>query len=253
MKPVTVRNITIGEGMPKICVPIVAEKKEEILEAAKQIVTLPVDVVEWRVDWFEEGYSSEAITEVLQELRPILGQIPLLFTFRTKTEGGEKTILPQLYSEILIAAAQTGMVDLVDVEIFTGDKTVRRIIKKVHRAEVKVIASNHDFEKTPAKGEIVRRLCKMQLMGADILKIAVMPQSDKDVLTLLAATEKMKRKYAKRPLITMSMSGRGVVSRLCGETFGSALTFGAAEKASAPGQVDVKALREVLEVIHGAV
>lgn len=75
----------------------------------------------------------------------------------------------------------------------------------------------------------------MQDMNADIPKIAVMPQNRKDVLTLLAATEEMATNYADRPIITMSMAGTGVISRLCGEVFGSSMTFGAAKKASAPG------------------
>ena len=57
-----------------------------------------------------------------------------------------------------------------------------------------------------------------------------MPQNKKDVLTLLSATEEMASEYADRPIITMSMSGTGVISRLCGEVFGSALTFGAGGK-----------------------
>ena len=86
-------------------------------------------------------------------------------------------------------------------------------------------------------------------MGADILKIAVMPQSRKDVLTLLSATEEMDRRTTK-PLITMSMGPVGMISRLCGEVFGSALTFGAVGKVSAPGQIGAKDLSHVLNLIH---
>ena len=77
-----------------------------------------------------------------------------------------------------------------------------------------------------------------------------MPRSKRDVLTLLAATEEMATDYADRPIITMSMSGTGVISRLCGEVFGSALTFGAAAKASAPGQMGVEDLSTVLGLLH---
>lgn len=38
-----------------------------------------------------------------------------------------------------------------------------------------MIASSHDFEKTPAKEEILARLIRMQDCGADLLKLAVMP------------------------------------------------------------------------------
>ena len=77
-----------------------------------------------------------------------------------------------------------------------------------------------------------------------------MPQNKKDVLTLLSATEEMATDFADRPIITMSMSGPGVISRLCGEVFGSALTFGAVGKASALGQMRAGDLQTVLELLH---
>lgn len=252
MHTVKVRNIEIGTGAPKIIVPIVGVTKEEILSAARSFDAIPIDVVEWRVDWFDGVFDFARVEDVLKELRDILGDTPLLMTFRTSKEGGEKAIDAEAYKELNIKAAKTGYVDFVDVEIFTGDKIVSEIIDAVHAAGVKVIASNHDFDKTPAKSDIIYRLRKMQDMGADIPKIAVMPQSKKDVLTLLAATEEMTSCHADRPIITMSMAGTGVISRLCGEVFGSSMTFGAAGKASAPGQMGVEDLNTVLALLHDA-
>ena len=243
---VEVRGVKIGEGVPKICVPIVGKTKEEILAAAKSFADVKMDVVEWRVDWFENVFEFDKVEEVLKELRDALGNIPILMTFRTSKEGGEKAI----EAELNIKAAQTGYVDFVDVEIFTGDEIVKKIIDGVHAAGARVIASNHDFFKTPAQSDIVYRLRKMQDMGADIPKIAVMPQNKRDVLTLLSATEEMVTDYADRPIITMSMAGTGVISRLCGEVFGSSMTFGAAKKASAPGQMGVEDLSTVLGLLH---
>ena len=250
MKTVKIRDVEIGAGIPKICVPIVGVTKKGILEQAKALQTLSVDVVEWRIDWFEGVFDFDALVDALTELRAALGTLPLLMTFRTSKEGGEKAIDAEAYAELNIKAAQTGLVDLVDVEVFTGDEIVSRIIREAHAAGVKVVASNHDFDKTPDKEDIVGRLRKMQAMDADIPKIAVMPRSKRDVLTLLAATEEMATDYADRPIITMSMSGTGVISRLCGEVFGSALTFGAAAKASAPGQMGVEDLSTVLGLLH---
>ena len=45
---------------------------------------------------------------------------PILFTFRTSKEGGEKAITPDAYAALNKAAAQTGNVDLIDVEAYTG-------------------------------------------------------------------------------------------------------------------------------------
>ena len=252
MNTVKIRDIEIGAGAPKIIVPIVGITKEDIIEEAKTFDSIPVDVVEWRVDWFEGVFDFAKVEDVLKDLRTVLGNIPLLMTFRTSKEGGEKAIEPDAYAELNIKAAQTGYVDLIDVEIFTGDDIVKKIIDGAHAAGVKVIASNHDFFKTPAKADIIYRLRKMQDMNADIPKIAVMPQNKKDVLTLLAATEEMTTNYADRPIITMSMAGTGVISRLCGEVFGSSMTFGAAKKASAPGQMGVNDLNTVLGLLHNA-
>ena len=252
MNTVKIRDIEIGAGAPKIIVPIVGITKEDIIEEAKTFDSIPVDVVEWRADWIEGVFDFAKVEDVLKDLRTVLGNIPLLMTFRTSKEGGEKAIEPDAYAELNIKAAQTGYVDLVDVEIFTGDEIVKKIIDGAHAAGVKVIASNHDFFKTPAKTDIIYRLRKMQDMNADIPKIAVMPQNKKDVLTLLAATEEMTTNYADRPIITMSMAGTGVISRLCGEVFGSSMTFGAAKKASAPGQMGVNDLNTVLGLLHSA-
>ena len=250
MSYVEVRGVKIGDGTPKICVPIVGKNREEIIQEARTFAQIPLDLVEWRVDWYEDVMQMEKVVETARELRELLGEIPILFTLRTAKEGGEKEIKPQEYARINEQMAGTGLVDLIDVEAFTGEEIVKEMISSIHKAGVKVVASNHDFHKTPDQDEIVRRLCYMQEIGADIPKIAVMPQSKRDVLTLLAATEEMLTDHGQTPLITMSMSATGVISRLCGECFGSALTFGAASKASAPGQIGVNDLKEVLDIIH---
>ncbi|WP_028235244.1 type I 3-dehydroquinate dehydratase [Pseudobutyrivibrio sp. MD2005] len=252
MNTVKVRNVVIGEGVPKICVPIVGKTKEDILKAAESFKGVAHDVVEWRVDWFDGVFEFDKVEDVLKDLRVALGDTPLLFTFRTSNEGGEKSIEKDAYAKLNKDAAATGLVDLVDVEVFTGDDIVKDIVAAAHENNVKVVASNHDFDKTPEKDDIVSRLRKMQELGADIPKIAVMPTCKKDVVTLLAATEEMATNYADRPIITMSMAGTGLVSRLCGEAFGSSLTFGAVGKASAPGQMNASDLSTILNLIHEA-
>ncbi len=164
MNTVKVRNIEIGAGIPKICVPIVGVTREEILAAAETIKSTKADVVEWRVDWFDDVFATEKVLETAKELQEVLKDIPVLLTFRTSKEGGEKEISVNDYAALNIAAAQSGYVDLIDVEAFTGDDVVKTIIDAAHKAGVKVIASNHDFFKTPEKEEIIRRLRMMQEM-----------------------------------------------------------------------------------------
>lgn len=250
MSKIQVRNLTIGEGMPKICVPIVGKTRKEILTIARDIRQVPADMAEWRADWFEDIFESQEVVSLLAELREMLGDMPLLFTFRTKAEGGEKEVSMGQYARLNQQVMETGCVDLIDLEIFSQKEVAQELIRVAHQRGVKVVGSSHNFEKTPEKEEIVRRLCHMDAVGADILKIAVMPQSTEDVLTLLSATEEMKTMHTGKPIVTMSMLDMGMLSRVAGETFGSAITFGALDKASAPGQIGVRELKSVLEILH---
>lgn len=249
MYTVQLKDIVLGEGIPKICISITGRTEEEIYREAEALKVLPIDIVEWRVDWFEGGLDIEQVLHVLPQLQYILGAHPLIFTIRTKEEGGEKAYTPELYKVMNRAAIQSGYVDMVDVEIFRGDEITRELIKEAHRGGCKIIASNHEFHMTPSKEEIISRLMQMQNLGADVLKVAVMPQTSKDVLTLLEATREMVEEKATCPVVTMSMSSLGMVSRVSGEIFGSAMTFGAGEMASAPGQIPAMELSKILKIL----
>ncbi|MEK4296180.1 type I 3-dehydroquinate dehydratase [Paenibacillus sp. FSL R5-0914] len=245
-----VKNVVIGEGIPKICVPLIGATLTELKQEAEALKELNPDLVEWRTDFFEKVEDLEAVKSALSDIHAIIPDLPLIFTFRSAKEGGEKQVSIEYYIALNVAAAESGLVDIIDVELFNEEQDVRGLVEAAHAHNVAVIISNHDFHKTPPKEELISRLCKMQELGGDLPKIAVMPQDAGDVLTLLEATHMMKEQYADRPIITMSMAGAGVISRLAGEIFGSALTFGAAHKPSAPGQVAVVELRNVLSLLH---
>ena len=93
-KTVKLRNIVIGEGMPKICVPIVGASREEILDEARAVIELPADIVEWRIDHYEDVFDRGRFAETLGELRAVLGDMPLLVTFRSLAEGGFGSGMP---------------------------------------------------------------------------------------------------------------------------------------------------------------
>ena len=251
MKAVKVRDITIGEGIPGICVPIVGTTREEILQEARLITGMPADVAEFRADYYEDVLDYEKLEAILFEIRQIIGNMPLLMTLRTLEEGGCSAFDISDYSEINIRASQNGVVDMIDVELMRGDEVVRGIIESAHEAGVKVIVSNHDFECNPPEEEIIERLRRMQQTGADIIKIAVMPRARRDVIRLLAAADEMADKYLDRPAIIISMGEEGIVTRAAGEIFGSAMTFACASRPSAPGQITAYQLKDVLTALHG--
>lgn len=152
---VTVKNITLGEGMPKICVPLVGTTRTELREEAEALIALAPDVVEWRSDFFTEVEDINAVTQVLEDIQRLLPEIPLIFTFRSAREGGEKEISTAYYFQLIQAAIESGLVDMVDVELFQEEAEVRRLIAAAHAQAVFVIVSNHDFHGTPSEEEIV--------------------------------------------------------------------------------------------------
>ena len=236
MSCVNVRGCRIGEGRPKVILPIVEHTEAAILEKAAQFSTLSADCVEWRVDWFEGFQSPAAIARCVQKLRVALRDKLLLVTFRTKAEGGEQPLSHPEYLAFLRLILDTDCADLLDIEFFT--------------AGAAVVCSSHDFAKTPPRAELVSRMVQMQQAGADLPKLAVMPRCRTDVLELLAATAEMADLHPETPVITMSMGALGAVSRLAGETFGSAMTFANPGQASAPGQVSLDIVNEVLDALH---
>lgn len=244
-----IKNITIGTGAPKIVVPLVGKTEGQILQEAELVKTFKPDIVEWRADLFDDVDDLDAVVAIVQKLHTIFEDELLLFTFRSHKEGGSKEIDEAYYKEMNQAVIRTGAVDLVDVELFSQEQVLKAIVSEAKANDVSVIMSNHDFIQTPSKEEIIARLRKMLEYGADLPKIAVMPNSVEDVLTLLEATSMMKQE-SDAPIVTMSMGKFGLISRVSGELFGSALTFGSVQAASAPGQIPIDDLRAVLNIIH---
>ena len=131
MSCIDIRNVKIGEGIPKICVPIVGETREDILKSAKRVETSGADLAEWRVDWYESVFCVSKVESIAGELREILKDIPLLFTFRTAREGGKKAIDLKHYVELNERIIKTKAVDFIDIELFAGDSVVQKMIEKM--------------------------------------------------------------------------------------------------------------------------
>lgn len=249
-KSIVIKNLEIGKGIPKVCVSITGKTFEEIVSKAEEYNKLDIDILEWRADYYDDIEDISKVKNILNSLSFILKHKPLIFTFRTKGEGGERSIEKENYINLCNEVIKNGKADLIDLELFTGEKEVGELVEAAHKNNIKVIISNHDFNKTPEEIEIKSRIEKMILLGGDIPKIAVMPNSEEDVLKLLSCTNDVNKKYKDVPIITMSMGSLGVVSRLSGEIFGSAVTFACVESVSAPGQIFYKDLKNILKIIH---
>jgi 3-dehydroquinate dehydratase-1 len=288
---VRIRDLEIGGGDVKICVPLVSETAGELMREAAAAVAAKADLAEWRMDFCRDaGGAAEAIG-LIRALRAALGGIPLLATFRTTAEGGnaqggdsggnasggeygragfggdgwleasrgngascesglEASCGGEGYARLLLAVAESGAADAVDVEMSAGEDIARRVIGAAKAAGAVSVASRHYFDGTPPKAEIASQLLAMHAAGADIPKIAAMPSCFGDVLALMSAAYEYTSR-AGRPVIAVSMGQLGCVSRVAGGFFGSAVTFCAAGRGSAPGQLGVREARAAMALLGG--
>ena len=245
MNLLEIKNKVFGKGRPLICVPVMASTKSGILEEFREHVEGKIDIIEWRVDAFDEIYDLDAVRWVLEEVKAITRDTVVLFTFRSKEQGGQISLPQEQINALHQAAAAPKAVDIIDVE-YIPSEDIDRSISILHEMGVKVVTSHHDFRVTPSSEAMFMLLEQMSRSQADIVKLAVMPNDMEDVIRLLEETRHFHRKYPNQPLITMSMGKMGCVSRISGEVFGSCVTFGAGKYASAPGQIPIDDLRKIL-------
>ena len=238
----TIKDVVFNEGLPKICVPIVGKTKEEIYEELEQLSWDTVDVVEWRMDMCED------LTEVVEIARSISDEYPLLATFRTIFEGGKQTITSQEYVQLYKKLIDYKVVDMIDVE-YQRDDVVNELVSYAHNHGVSVVLSYHNFHQTPLEKDLFMHLRSMQKLNADICKIAVMPKSEEDVITVLQTATHWK-KQATQPYILLSMGTLGTMTRMCAECMGCCMTFGKGVQESAPGQLSKEQLKEALLWLH---
>ncbi|NIE98301.1 type I 3-dehydroquinate dehydratase [Acinetobacter sp. Tr-809] len=234
----------------KTIVPITAKTKEQAIAQAKVIAAnADADLAEFRIDLLSFASDTTQVIALGHELKQILGTKPMIATIRTHNEGGQLTISDANYGKTYQAYLQQPFMDMLDVEMFRDQHIVKNTVKLAHAKKVLIVMSNHDFQKTPSEAEIIKRLLKQDELGADILKIAVMPQSKQDVFTLMNATLKVSQQ-SKKPLLTMSMGKLGTISRIATANMGGSFSFGMIGEASAPGQIDVTQLKQFLKTVQ---
>ena len=244
---------------PAVIVPTQAIDADGLAaECAAAAATGIVDAVEWRIDPLLAAVSGSVLTrtEAALSLLPhaLTAGLPILVTVRTGFEGGQFDITEDDYAEAVramiagIAEVEGGVLVAVDVEIDRADSG--SLIASARESGVPVVASHHNFEATDSVERLLKTFAAMSEVGADVAKVAMMPQTPTDVLRLLEATAAADASSA-RPVLGISMGPLGRTSRIMGADFGSCATFAQIGQASAPGQIDAVVLAEILDRVTG--
>lgn len=259
-RPLEARGRRLGDGrVPAVCVSLLADSETDLLSELAAVLPSGPDVIEWRVDHYLAARPAAAVDAhdtrvavlgLLARLRDIVGELPLIVTLRSAAEGGRQTGLDaQSAGDLLAALADAGIADYIDLELAAPAAVQTSVFAAARKGGVQVIVSAHDFNATPPADEIFGKLVRAAATGADVAKVAVMPRSMDDVLALLAATTRAHRELD-LPLITMAMGPLGVLTRVFGGLFGSALSFAAGRQASAPGQLPIAELQGAFGLVR---
>lgn len=238
---IRIGDVALGTGLPKICVSIQEKGLPAVIKEVNRLSALPIDLLEWRMDHFY-GNPAQAMPYIIGEK----GGLPVIATLRSKEEGGAALLSDTEYAHTISSVLHTNLCECIDLELSRA-AVLPPLLTECKQQGIPVILSKHDFAKTPSKTAMLSDLSHMKALGGDILKIAVMPHSIEDVLTLLETTAEAKKRYG--TVIMMSMGELGKISRVSGEYFGSCLTFAAGLRESAPGQLPAEELRAILQDI----
>ena len=197
------------------------------------------DAVEFRLDLADDPEA---------QLDGYAGELPLIATNRAEWEGGEAADAGRL--DLLATAIDHPGVEAIDVELQSiEDGEADNLVDRAREAGVTVIASSHEFERTPPVPNLNDRLRRSAAAG-DIGKLAVMAEGPGDVLALLEAT--WEQSTAGNPVATMAMGEAGRHSRVICPLYGSRVGYApvSTDDSTAPGQFGLATLRSLIETLR---
>ena len=238
------RELKLGTGIPKLCIPAVGNTEAEFLLNLQTAAAAEPDLIELRIDTL---HAAEPLP-VIRQAVTLARDIPLLLTFRSRRDGGEGD--PEKYAELLsrLLDENPGF-SLIDLEISAGECVFAQLRQKARAQGIPVIGSWHSFSETPDAEQLLSRFACIERFGADVAKVAVMPFSSEDVDRLCACARQASA-CLQIPMIAISMGSLGMRTRTECESFGSCMTFASAGTGSAPGQMPAAAVRAALQKQH---
>ncbi len=193
-----------------------------------------IDIVELRIDMFED-ISISGIEETCKKARNKF-KLPIIVTVRSRHEGGIKDIDNDTRLEIF--RKTTDFADAADIEL--SSEIAAEVVSMSRKAGNNAIVSYHNFHSTPPVNELSDILNDAISIGADITKVAVMPETAGDLRIITQFT----LNHWDKGVVTIAMGRTGMLSRAYLPMIGSLFTFASLKTTSAPGQPSVGELKK---------
>ncbi|HGR1629231.1 TPA: type I 3-dehydroquinate dehydratase [Streptococcus pneumoniae] len=224
----------------KLIVSVMPRSLEEAqaLEATRY---LDADIIEWRADYL----PKEAILQVAPAIFEKFAGRELVFTLRTRSEGGEIDLSPEEYIHLIKEVAQFYQPDYIDFEYYSYKDVFEEMLDFPN-----LVLSYHNFQETPEN--MMEILSELTILNPKLVKVAVMAHTEQDVLDLMNYTRGFKTLNPEQEYVTISMGKVGKVSRITADVTGSSWSFASLDEVSAPGQISLASMKKIREILDEA-
>ena len=222
----------------KLVVSVMPKSLEEAqgIDAMRYI---DADIIEWRADFL----PKEAILQVAPAIFEKFTGRELLFTLRTRAEGGEIDLDSAEYVQIIKDVAQLYQPEYIDFEYFSHKDVFEEMLDFPN-----LVLSYHNFQETPEN--MMEILSELTSLTPKVVKVSVMAHTEQDVLDLMNFTRGFKTLNPEQEYVTISMGKVGKVSRITSDVTGSSWSFASLDEASAPGQISLSSMKKIREILN---
>ena len=222
----------------KLVVSVMPKSLEEVqgIDAMRYI---DADIIEWRADFL----PKEAILQVAPAIFEKFAGRELLFTLRTRAEGGEIDLDSTEYVQIIKDVAQLYQPEYIDFEYFSHKDVFEEMLDFPN-----LVLSYHNFQETPEN--MMEILSELTSLTPKVVKVSVMAHTEQDVLDLMNFTRGFKTLNPEQEYVTISMGKVGKVSRITSDVTGSSWSFASLDEASAPGQISLSSMKKIREILN---
>ncbi|AVV91569.1 3-dehydroquinate dehydratase, (3-dehydroquinase) (type I DHQase) [Streptococcus pneumoniae] len=224
----------------KLIVSVMPRSLEEA-QALDATRYLDADIIEWRADYL----PKEAILQVAPAIFEKFAGRELVFTLRTRSEGGEIDLSPEEYIHLIKEVAQFYQPDYIDFEYYSYKDVFEEMLDFPN-----LVLSYHNFQETPEN--MMEILSELTILNPKLIKVAVMAHTEQDVLDLMNYTRGFKTLNPEQEYVTISMGKVGKVSRITADVTGSSWSFASLDEVSAPGQISLASMKKIREILDEA-
>lgn len=224
----------------KLIVSVMPRSLEEA-QALDATRYLDADIIEWRADYM----PKEAILQVAPAIFEKFAGRELVFTLRTRSEGGEIDLSPEEYIHLIKEVAQFYQPDYIDFEYYSYKDVFEEMLDFPN-----LVLSYHNFQETPEN--MMEILSELTILNPKLVKVAVMAHTEQDVLDLMNYTRGFKTLNPEQEYVTISMGKVGKVSRITADVTGSSWSFASLDEVSAPGQISLASMKKIREILDEA-